>query len=44
MLYTLTSAEGGQSFDLKVGGSLVVGRALTSDLPVFDPTDLAATR
>lgn len=38
MLYTLTSAEGGQSFDLKVEGSLVVGRALTSDLPVFDPT------
>jgi adenylate cyclase len=38
MPYTLTSAEGGQSFDLKVNGSLIVGRALTSDIPVFDPT------
>jgi adenylate cyclase len=38
MPYTLTSAEGGQSFELKVGASLVVGRALTSDIPVFDPT------
>ena len=38
MPYTLTSAEGGQSFDLKVGSALVVGRALTSDIPVFDPT------
>ena len=38
MLYTLTSAEGGQTFDLKLGSSLVVGRALTSDIPVFDPT------
>ncbi len=38
MLYTLTSVEGGQTFDLKLGSSLVVGRALTSDIPVFDPT------
>jgi len=38
MPYTLTSTEGAQSFALKVGGSLVVGRALTSDIPVFDPT------
>ncbi len=38
MPYTLTSVEGGQSFDLKMGGALVVGRALTSDIPVFDPT------
>ena len=38
MRYTLTSIEGGQSFELKSGGSLVVGRALTSDIPVFDPT------
>src|SRR6185312_16211068 len=38
MPYTLTNAEGGQSFDLKAGASLVVGRALASDIPVFDPT------
>jgi adenylate cyclase len=38
MPYTLTSVEGGQSYDLKMGGALVVGRALTSDIPVFDPT------
>jgi len=38
MPYTLMSTEGGQSFELRVGASLVVGRALTSDIPVFDPT------
>ena len=38
MPYTLTSAEGAQSFDLRLGASLIVGRALTSDIPVFDPT------
>jgi adenylate cyclase len=38
MPYTLTSVEDGQAFELKMGGSLVVGRALTSDIPVFDPT------
>jgi adenylate cyclase len=38
MRYTLTSVEGGQSFDLKPGAAQVIGRALTSDIPVFDPT------
>ncbi len=37
MLYKLISTEGEQSFELKPG-TLVVGRALTSDIPVFDPT------
>ena len=38
MQYNLTSAEGTQSFELTAGDSQVVGRALTSDIPVFDPT------
>jgi len=38
MLYTLSSVEGEQSFDLKPGVAQVIGRALTSDIPVFDPT------
>jgi len=38
MLYKLVSAEGDQSFDLRGSGTLVVGRALNSDIPVFDPT------
>jgi hypothetical protein len=38
MLYTLASVEGEQSFDLRSGVAQVIGRALTSDIPVFDPT------
>lgn len=38
MPYKLTSTDGGQSFDLREGASLVVGRAPTSDIPIFDPT------
>ena len=38
MLYKLISTEGEQTFDLRGGASLVVGRALNSDIPVFDPT------
>ena len=38
MLYTLSSVEGEQSFDLRSGVAQVIGRALTSDIPVFDPT------
>jgi adenylate cyclase len=38
MRYALTGVEGGQTFDLKPGVALVIGRALTSDIPVFDPT------
>jgi len=38
MLYKLVSTEGEQAFELKNGVTLVVGRALNSDIPVFDPT------
>ena len=38
MPYKLTSTEGGQSFELREGAALVVGRAPTSDIPIFDPT------
>ena len=38
MLYKLISTEGEQTFELRGGNPLVVGRALNSDIPVFDPT------
>jgi adenylate cyclase len=38
MLYKLISSEGDQAFELRPGVPLVVGRALNSDIPVFDPT------
>ena len=38
MSYKLISTEGEQTFELRAGGTLVVGRALTSDIPVLDPT------
>jgi adenylate cyclase len=38
MPYKLISAEGDQAFELKGATTLVVGRALNSDIPVFDPT------
>jgi len=38
MPYRLTTATGDQTYDLRAGTLLVVGRALTSDIPVFDPT------
>ena len=38
MLYKLISSEGNQAFELRAGVPLVVGRALNSDIPVFDPT------
>ena len=38
MLYKLISTEGEQTFELRGGSPLVVGRALNSDIPVFDPT------
>ena len=38
MLYKLVSTEGEQAFELRHGTTLVVGRALNSDIPVFDPT------
>jgi len=36
--YKLVSTAGDQSIDLKPGQTLVVGRAVTSDVPIFDPT------
>jgi adenylate cyclase len=38
MPYKLTSVEGNQSYELHEGIPLVVGRAPTSDVPVFDST------
>jgi adenylate cyclase len=38
MLYKLISTQGDQTFELRAGAPLVVGRALNSDIPVFDPT------
>jgi pSer/pThr/pTyr-binding forkhead associated (FHA) protein len=36
--YKLVSTAGDQSIDVKPGQTLVVGRAVTSDVPIFDPT------
>ncbi|HEV8498661.1 MAG TPA: adenylate/guanylate cyclase domain-containing protein [Gemmatimonadaceae bacterium] len=38
MRYKLTSTDGTQSFELRGGIPLVVGRAPASDIPVIDPT------
>ncbi len=38
MRFKLTSADNLQTFELKMGVTQVVGRAPTSDVPVFDPT------
>jgi adenylate cyclase len=38
MPYRLVSADGQLSFELRAGSTLVLGRALSSDLPVLDPT------
>src|SRR5436853_2946928 len=38
MALRLISPDGTQSFDLKEGVTLTVGRAPTCDIPVFDPT------
>jgi adenylate cyclase len=36
--FRLVSTEGDQSFDLPLGRSLVLGRGLTSDIALYDPT------
>ena len=36
--FKLVSTAGDQSIDVKPGHTLVVGRAVTSDVPIFDPT------
>jgi adenylate cyclase len=38
MSYRLVSGDGQLSFELRAGSPLVLGRALSSDLPVLDPT------
>lgn len=38
MAYRLTGLDGGPAFELRSGVSLVVGRALNSDIPILDPT------
>ncbi len=38
MKYRLTGIENNYSFELAAGGTLVCGRAVTSDLPIIDPT------
>jgi adenylate cyclase len=38
MSYRLISPDGTQSYDLKMHIPLIIGRAPTCDLPVFDPT------
>src|SRR5437879_5258192 len=37
-VFKLTSTSGDQSIDLQLGHKLVVGRAVTSDVPIYDPT------
>ena len=38
MKYTLVALEGNQSIDLRAAPPMLVGRALTSDIPIADPT------
>ena len=38
MPYRLVSFSGDQSFELPHGRSLVVGRGVTSDIAIYDPT------
>ncbi len=37
-MFKLISTSGAQSIDLQPGRTLVVGRAVTSDVPIYDPT------
>src|SRR6267143_1498261 len=37
-VFKLLSTSGDQSIDLQLGRTLVVGRAVTSDVPIYDPT------
>ena len=38
MPFQLVASDGNQTFELPMGMPLVLGRALNSDIPVFDPT------
>jgi adenylate cyclase len=37
-VFKLTATAGDQTIDLQLGRTLVVGRAVTSDVPIYDPT------
>ncbi len=37
-MFKLISTAGEQSIDLQLGRTVVVGRAVTSDIPIYDPT------
>src|SRR6059036_1213982 len=37
-VFKLLSTTGDQAIDLQAGRTLVVGRAVTSDVPIYDPT------
>jgi len=37
-VFKLLSTTGEQSIDLQPGRTIVVGRAVTSDVPIYDPT------
>src|SRR5712692_5024358 len=37
-VFKLLSTTGDQSIELQPGRALVVGRAVTSDVPIYDPT------
>src|SRR5256886_16320451 len=37
-VFKLLSTTGEQSIDLQPGRTIVVGRAVTSDIPIYDPT------
>jgi adenylate cyclase len=38
MAFRIVSTSGAQSFELPEGSTLLVGRAASSDIPIFDPT------
>ena len=38
MPFRILSTNGAQSFELREGSTLLVGRAASSDIPIFDPT------
>ncbi|PYP32745.1 MAG: cyclase [Gemmatimonadetes bacterium] len=38
LVFKLLSTTGDQAIDLQAGRTLVVGRAVTSDVPIYDPT------
>ncbi|MGH7675054.1 MAG: FHA domain-containing protein, partial [Gemmatimonadales bacterium] len=37
-MFKLVSTSGDQAIDLQMGRTFVVGRGVTSDVPIYDPT------